>query len=131
MWKCIGFLRKWISSQPATITRDENPESILFCNIWFEFQLSWKSENLYLRINKRHCWCSIQSFIRCLTKIKDLYLILVDKKKKEKGIVLVWWCVMVCYAQWAECLPLHDWYQDNRPEYEWGNAFSSFQWSLS
>ena len=35
------------------------------------------------------------------------------KSENQKKKMLCW-CVLVCYAQWAECLLLHEWYQDNR-----------------
>ena len=54
------------------------------------------------------------------TFINRFYLILVRTNERHCS------CAVVCYAQWAECLLLHDWYQDNRPTVWMGKCIFIF-----
>ena len=121
IWKCIQFwwkenssdhIMRWIP-RIHLVLQDliQVSESII--------SEKWKFINRFylilVRTNERHCaavcyaQCIVSDIIEKWTFISRLYLILVRTNERHCS------CAVVCYAQWAECLLLHEWYQDNRP----------------
>ena len=94
----------------------------LFCQLWRIKCLYLADWYITIKGSQWECiwflWKDISSNHN-LRWIPRIHLVLhpfieTSAKSENQKKKMLCWCVLVCYAQWAECLLLHEWYQDNR-----------------